>query len=151
MISTTARKLAISNESEELFMNTYEIYTKLKQAAEVNPEKLIYVWNERCEDWRYYDDMVYTNDIENLKMFLPSEPEEAFAMGRMTGDSYNYSDEWLSLDDYGRPVTCGTYNLTDNFICLEDLARYLEEAKDNDELQELFEELDVADEEYEEE
>ena len=47
MISTTARELAISNESEELFMNTYEIYTKLKKAAEIDPENLIDVWNER--------------------------------------------------------------------------------------------------------
>ena len=47
--------------------------------------------------------------------------------------------------------TCGTWSLTDKFIMLTDLARYLEEAKDNDELQELFEELDVADEEEEEE
>lgn len=132
-------------------MNTYEIYTKLKQAAEINPEKLIDVWNERCEEERYDDDVVYPNDIENLKMLLPTDPEEAFAMGRMTGDSYNYSDEWLSLDGYGRPVTCGKWSLTDKFIMLTDLARYLEEAKDDDELQELFEELDVADDEDEEE
>lgn len=131
-------------------MNTYEIYTKLKQAAEINPEKLIDVWNERCEEERYYDDVIYPNDIENLKMFLPSDPEEAFAMGRMTSDNYNYSDEWLSLDGYGRPVTCGKWSLTDKFIMLTDLARYLED-KNGDELQELFEELDVADEEYEEE
>lgn len=131
-------------------MNTYEIYTKLKKAAEVNPEKLIDVWNERCAEWRYDDDMVYTNDIENLKMFLPSDPEEAFAMGRQASDQYNYTDEWLSLDGYGRPVTCGTWSLTDKFIMLTDLACYLED-KDNDELQELFEELDVADDDYEEE
>ena len=132
-------------------MKTYEIYKKLKKAAEVKPEKLIDVWNERCAEWRYDDDMVYTNDIENLKMFLPSDPEEAFAMGRQASDQYNYTDEWLSLDGGGRPVTCGTWSLTDKFIMLADLARYLEEAKDDDELQELFEELDVADDDYEEE
>ena len=131
-------------------MNTYKIYTKLKQAAEINPEKLIDIWNKRCEDEYYYDDMVYTNDIENLKMFLPSDPEEAFAMGRQASDLYNYTDEWLSLDGYGRPVTCGTWCLTDKFIMLTDLARYLED-KDNDELQELFEELEVADDDEEEE
>ena len=37
------------------------------------------------------------------------------------------------------------------FIFLADLARYLEEAKDDDELQELWEELDVADEDEPEE
>ena len=134
-----------------IIMKSYEIYTKLKKVEENNVTALIDLWNERCEDWRYDDDMVYTNDIENLKMLLPSDPEEAFAMGRMTGDSYNYSDEWLSLDGYGRPVSCGTYNLTDKFIFLADLARYLEEAKDDDELQELWEELDVADEDEPEE
>lgn len=132
-------------------MNTYEIYTKLKQAAEINPEKLIDVWNERCEEERFYDDVIYPNDIESLKMFLPSDPEEAFATGRSTGDSYYYSDEWLSLDGYGRPVSCGKWSLTDKFIMLTDLARYLEEAKDDDELQELWEELDVADEDEPEE
>ena len=131
-------------------MNTYEIYTKLKKVAEIDPEKLIDVWNKRCAEEYYYDDMVYTNDIENLKMFLPSDPEEAFAMGRQASDQYNYTDEWLSLDGYGRPVTCGTWSLTDKFIILTDLARYLED-KDADELQELFEELDVADDEEEEE
>ena len=84
-------------------------------------------------------------------MFLPSDPEEAFAMGRQASDLYNYTDEWLSLDGYGRPVTCGKWSLTDKFIMLNDLARYLKEAKDNDELQELFEELDVADDDEEEE
>lgn len=132
-------------------MNTYEIYTKLKQVAEINPEKLIDVWNERCQEWRYYDDMIFPNDMENLKMLLPSDPEEAFAMGRAASDNYNYSDEWLSLDGYGRPVTCGKWSLTDKFIMLTDLACYLEEAKDNDELQELWEELDVADEDEPEE
>ena len=131
-------------------MKTYEIYKKLKKAAEVKTEKLIDVWNKRCEEEYYYDDMVYTNDIKNLKMFLPSDPEEAFAMGRQASDQYNYTDEWLSLDGYGRPVTCGTWSLTDKFIMLTDLARYLEN-KDDDELQEIFEELDVADDEEEEE
>lgn len=132
-------------------MKAYKIYTKLKQTAKINPEKLIDVWNERCQEWRYDDDMIFPNDIENLKMFLPSDPEEAFAMGRMTGDSYNYSDEWLSLDGYGRPVTCGKWSLTNKFIMLADLARYLEGVKDDDELQELWKELDVADEDEPEE
>ena len=132
-------------------MKSYEIYTKLKKVEENDVTKLIDVWNERCEDWRYYDDIVRPNDIETLKMLLPSDAEEAFAMGRMTGDSYNYSDEWLSLDGCGRPVSCGTYNLTDKFIMLADLARYLEEAKDDDELQDLWEALDVADDEEDDE
>ena len=127
-------------------MKSYEIYTKLKKVAEIKPEKLIDVWNERCYD----DDVIRPNNIETLKMLLPNDPEEAFAMGRMTGDSYNYNDEWLSLDGYGRPVSCGTNNLTDKFIFLADLARYLEEAKDDDELQKLFKELDVADDDEEE-
>lgn len=129
-------------------MRTYEIYKKLKKVEENDVTALIDLWNERCYDWRYDDDVVRPNNIETLKMLLPSDPEEAFAMGRMTGDSYNYSDEWLSLDGYGRPVSCGTNNLTDKFIFLADLARYLED-KDDDELQELFEELDVADDEEE--
>lgn len=132
-------------------MKSYEIYTKLKKVKEKDVTALIDLWNERCYGWRYDDDVVRPNDIENLKMFLPSDPEEAFAMGRMTGDSYNYSDEWLSLDGYGRPVSCGTNNLTDKFIFLADLARYLKEAKDADELQELFKELDVIDDDEEEE
>lgn len=132
-------------------MRAYGIYTKLKKVEENDVTALIDLWNERCADWHYDDDMVYTNDIENLKMFLPSDPEEAFAMGRQASDQYNYTDEWLSLDGDGRPVSCGTYNLTDKFIFLADLSRYLEEVKDDDELQELFEELDVADDEEEEE
>ena len=132
-------------------MRAYEIYRKLKQVEENNIIDLIDLWNERCVEWRYDDDMVYPNDEENLKMLLPSNPMEAFAMGRATSDNYNYSDEWLSLDGYERPVTCGTCSLTDKFIFLADLARYLEEAKDDDELQELWEDLDVADEDEEEE
>ena len=130
-------------------MNTYEIYTKLKKVEENDVTALIDLWNERCYDWRYDDDVIFLNDVETLKVLLPSDTEEAFAMGRMTGDSYNYNDEWLSLDGYGRPVSCDTNNLTDKFIMLNDLARYLEETKDDDELQELFEELDVADDDEE--
>lgn len=132
-------------------MRAYNIYQKLKKAAEIDPEKLIDVWNERCEGWRYNDDMIYPNDVENLKMLLPSDPEEAFAMGRQASDNYNYSDDWLSLDGYGRPVTCNTWSLTDKFIMLADLSRYLEEVKDDDELQELWVELDVADDDDDEE
>lgn len=126
-------------------MTTYQIYEKLKRAAEIDPEKLIDVWNERCTEWRYDDDMVYPNDIENLKTLLPSDPEEAFSLGRQASDNYNYTDDWLSIDGYGRPVTCNTWSLTDKFIMLGDLARYLNETKDDDELQELWDELDVAD------
>ena len=132
-------------------MRAYEIYTKLKKVEENDVTALIDLWNECCYGWGYDDDVVHPNDIETLKMLLPSDPEEAFAMGRMTGDSYNYRDEWLSLDGYGCPVSCGTNNLTNKFIFLADLARYLKEAKDDDELQELFEELDVADDDEEEE
>lgn len=132
-------------------MKSYEIYTKLKKVEENDVTKLIGVWNERCEDWGYYDDIVRPNDIETLKMLLPSDAEEAFELGRITGYSYNYNDEWLSLDGYGRPVSCGTYNLTDKFIMLADLARYLKEAKDDDELQDLWEALDVADDEEDDE
>lgn len=132
-------------------MKAYNIYTKLKKIAEIDPEKLIDVWNERCADWRYDDDMVYPNDVENLKMLLPSDPEEAFAMGRQASDQYNYSDDWLSLDGYGRPVTCNTWQLTDKFIMLADLSRYLKESTNDDELQELCEELDIAYDEEEEE
>lgn len=132
-------------------MRKYNVYKLLKKVEENDITQLIDLWNERCVEWRYDDDMVYPNDIENLKMLLPDDIEEAFAMGRSTGDSYNYSDEWLSLDGYGRPVSCGTYNLTDKFIFLADLAGYLSETKDNEELEELFTDLDVWDEEPEEE
>lgn len=132
-------------------MKSYEIYTKLKKVEENDVTKLIGVWNERCEDWGYYDDIVRPNDIETLKMLLPSDAEEAFELGRITGYSYNYNDEWLSLDGYGRPVSCDTDNLTDKFIMLADLARYLKEAKDDDELQDLWEALDVADDEEDDE
>ena len=132
-------------------MKSYEIYTKLKKVDENDVTKLIGVWNERCEDWGYYDDIVRPNDIETLKMLLPSDAEEAFELGRITGYSYNYNDEWLSLDGYGRPVSCDTDNLTDKFIMLADLARYLKEAKDDDELQDLWEALDVADDEEDDE
>ena len=132
-------------------MKSYEIYTKLKKVEENDVTKLIGVWNERCEDWGYYDDIVRPNDIETLKMLLPSDAEEAFELGRITGYSYNYNDEWLSLDGYGRPVSCDTDKLTDKFIMLADLARYLKEAKDDDELQDLWEALDVADDEEDDE
>lgn len=132
-------------------MNYYAIYTALKEVAENNPEKLVDVWNERCYAQRYYDDVVYPNDVENLRMMLPTDPEEAFAMGRNASDSYNYTDEWLSMDGYGRPVTCGTWNLTERFIGLGDLAYYLRDNMDEDELKDLFEDLGVDDEDDEEE
>lgn len=132
-------------------MNSYKIYTKLALVAENNPEKLIEVWNERCYGWRYYDDVVYTNDIENLKALLPSDPEEAFALGRQSSDGYNYTDDYLSIDGYGRPVTCNKWALTEKFIMLGDLSRYLADEFDDIQLQGLFEELGIDEEDEEEE
>lgn len=132
-------------------MKKYNVYKLLKKVEENDVIQLIDLWNERCQEWRYDDDMIFPNDTENLKMLLPSDPEEAFAMGRATSDNYNYSDEWLSLDGYERPVTCDTYNLTDKFISLDDLASYLAEEKEDDELEELFANLDAWDEDEPEE
>ena len=131
-------------------MNYLKTYNKLKAVAENNPEQLVDVWNERCYAQSYFEDVVFPNDIENLRTMLPSDPVEAFALGSNASDNYNDTDDWLSMDGYGRPVTCNTWYLTDKFIMLGDLARYLEEDKDDDELQELWEELDVADDDDEE-
>ena len=126
-------------------MNYLKIYNKLKAVAENNPEQLVDVWNERCYAQSYFEDVVFPNDIENLRTMLPSDPVEAFALGSNASDNYNDTDDWLSMDGYGRPVTCGTWNLTERFIGLGDLAYYLRDDKDDDELQDLFEDLGVDD------
>jgi len=81
--------------------------------------------NAYCEATNNFDDFVYVNDDENLQNLLPSNPLDAFTSGLIARDSYYSTDEWLTLDGYGHPVTASDCNLIDNFVFIEDIARWL--------------------------
>lgn len=122
---------------------TYEqIIEKLQAAASVDPVQLIPLWNDRCYDWKYYDDVIYHNTLDNLRELLDDDPVEAFATGRATA-GYFYSDNWLSLDGYDRPVSCTNNMLVDKFIYLRDLANWIDETMDEDEQEAIFEDLEL--------
>ena len=95
--------------------------------------KFVKLQNAYCEAGNNYDDIIYTNDDENLQYLLPSNPVEAFTTGLLVRDNYySPTDEWLSLDGYGHPVTAANTTLVNDFIFIEDITSWLEELAENE-------------------
>lgn len=100
--------------------------------------KFVALQNAYCEATNNYDDIIYTNDDENLQYLLPSNPVEAFTTGLLVRDNYySATDEWLSLDGYGHPATAANTTLVNDFIFIEDITSWLEELAE-DEQRELL-------------
>ncbi len=93
--------------------------------------------NAYCEATYNYDDVIYTNDDENLQNMLSSNPLDAFTTGLISRDYYS-TDEWLTLDGYAHPVTASNCNLIDKFIFIDDIANWLD-SLDGDEQAEILE------------
>lgn len=87
--------------------------------------KFVDLHNAYCEATNNYDDIIYVNDDENLQNLLPSNPLDAFTTGLIVRNSYYSTDDWLSLNGYGHPVTAADCNLIDNFVFIDDIARWL--------------------------
>lgn len=108
-------------------------------------DKVIELHNTRCEIFNCMEDYVYQNTEDNLTMFLPSNPFDAFVEGLHAGDAYYTSDEYFYLNGYGHIISFS--DPTEKEWIIDDLARWLE---DNDKQAEWLE-LDDDDEKEEEE
>lgn len=59
-------------------------------------------FNTYCEINNCMEDYIYCNTDENLKMFLPLNPVDAFLEGVTAQGSYYYSDDYFIINSYGR-------------------------------------------------
>lgn len=116
-----------------------------KQAFDV--VRLVAVWNDYCNENRYYGDVIYTNTYENLMTLLPSNPIDAFIEGRRCQDGYFQSDEWLVCDDNNHIASYSDGTLVERFISMSELAAWLTSKHEGDELKELL--MDIIDDEEE--
>lgn len=105
-------------------------------------DKVIELHNTRCEIFNCMEDYVYQNTEDNLTMFLPSNPFDAFVEGLHAGDEYYTSDEYFYVNGYGRVISFS--DPTEKDWIIEDLARWLEQ---NEDAQEYY--LEVPEDEEE--
>lgn len=108
-----------------------------------NVDKVIDLHNTRCEICNCMEDYVYQNTEDNLSMFMPSNPLDAFMEGVNSGDRYYFSDEYFYVNGYGQIVSFS--DPTEKEWILDELASWL---KDDDKQVEW---LELDDEEQEEE
>lgn len=87
--------------------------------------KFVKLQNEYSEAVNAYDDIIYVNDDENLQYLLPSNPLDAFLTGRIVGEQYSCTDQWLGLDGYGHPVTTANTTVVRDFVFIEDISDWL--------------------------
>lgn len=123
------------NEIEKLLTKAaqeLEITSGAKQEQIAN--ELVALHNSHCTATANNEDIIYPNEDIYLAELLPQDPLEAFAIGRHA--DYCYTDNWLTLDGYGRPITTTHTGLT-NFISTLDIADWLA-GKGEDEQKELL-------------
>jgi hypothetical protein len=117
---------------------TYDtIIKELQRIADEDSKHLVELHNTYCEECNFMDDYIYKNEECNLLMLIGDNAMRCFAEGRCSSNSYFYTDEWLQLDGYAHPITCGDSKLVGTFIFLSDIARWLAE-KDDDAIKELL-------------
>jgi len=109
----------------------------IKVLETVRSVKLIEMWNERCENWKYMEDYIDHNDIDEL--LYGCSPSEV--LNRIDTENYNMNDDYVVDTQYGYR----SFDFADDDnspIELSDLAEYIvmeEEYFGIDELAELFE------------
>lgn len=108
-------------------------------------DKVIELHNTRCEIFNCMEDYVYQNTEEELTMFLPSNPFDAFVEGLHAGDAYYTSDEYFYINGYGHIISFS--DPTEQEWIIDEIVRWLE---DDDDRQEAWLELDDEQEEKEE-
>lgn len=109
-------------------------------------DKVIELHNTRCEIFNCMEDYVYQNTEEELTMFLPSNPFDAFVEGLHAGDAYYTSDEYFYINGYGRIISFS--DPTEQEWIINEIVRWLE---GDDDRQEAWLELDDEEQEEKEE
>ncbi len=74
----------------------------LQQLNQMSYDKLVFLWNEYCEEVNYFTDMLYANDDEAFSTF-------GFTINgtliNSTNEVYDWDDEFVTADGYGNPLS----------------------------------------------
>ena len=102
---------------------------------------LVALHNTHCKCGNHMEDYIYRNTIDRVKSFLPSDPYVIFCEGMYVQDTYNPSDVWLQVDDYGHIAT--TSDPVNRFLFVGALANWLDSMAfdDMDELEDYIDDV----------
>ena len=68
----------------------------------MNYDKIVFLWNEYCEEVNYFTDMLYVNDDEAFSTF-------GFTINgtliNSNNEVYDWDDEFVTADGYGNPLS----------------------------------------------
>lgn len=64
---------------------------------DLTEQERVYLWNERCEGYKYYDDYIDNNDIDEL--LCGRKPSEVFS--EVDTGNYDIVDDWVCNTIYG--------------------------------------------------
>lgn len=120
---------------------------KIKEAlAKMQPEEKIDLWNERCSAEGFSDDQIYENDEEFFNIFYPND--SFGAVQRAIYGDYNPMNDFVTFDGYANFKSFDVSRLK-NFISDDEIAQYLDEKGDLDDLDiEDEEENEVSEDRY---
>ena len=72
----------------------------LQELNQMSYDKIVFLWNEYCEDISSFTDMLYTNDDEAFSTF-------GFTINgtliNNTNELYDWNDEYVTADGKGNP------------------------------------------------
>ena len=105
--------------------------------------ELLAVHNEYCQRNNYYDDEIF--EMWEINDFLSGTAEEI--LNGIVPDSFNINNNYFRVTIYG----IESFDYPDDYICIEDIARYIDRTENNLGNSDIAEILDEYEEESEEE
>lgn len=110
-------------------MKTLSLKALVSLLESWDTDQVVDWFNTYCEINNRMENYIYCNTDENLKMFLPFNPVDAFIEGATAQGSYYYSDDYFIVNSYGR-LESFSDPVSKSWV-IDSLASWLE---DNDEL-----------------
>lgn len=87
---------------------------KIRECVEnLDDQTLVNAFNDYCRVHQYYDDIMYLNNDDELRVLLPNDPVDCFREGMIThchGD-YFCSDNYIRLDGGNHIVSCNASDI----------------------------------------
>lgn len=93
-----------------------------KCVGNLSEQALVNAFNDYCRAHKYYGDIMYPNNDDELRFLLPNDPVDCFREGMITHchGGYFCSDNYVRLDGENHIVSC---NASD--IEIDVVVRYL--------------------------
>jgi hypothetical protein len=99
----------------------------LEQLNQMSYDKIVFLWNEYCEEVNYFTDMLYENDDEAFSTF-------GFTINgtliNSNNDVYDWDDEFVTADGYGNPLSAADPKILMDLDAL--LEWYLQKGHDSE-------------------